>query len=63
MYQLRREEFGTTAEWDAALHAFDSWHLYQSGAWLDFLEETQPARRIIYSIRREWLKHHPNELA
>jgi hypothetical protein len=50
MYQLHEISFKSTAEWDKAIARFDIKHLYHIGAWMDFIEETQPVTRKIYAI-------------
>jgi hypothetical protein len=53
MYQLHEANFKTSAEWDKTIAEFDVKHLYHIGAWMDFIEATQPVTRKIYAIYGE----------
>lgn len=53
MYELYEVTFNSTADWDRAISSFDSRHFYHLGAWLDFIEETQPVARKVYGIYKD----------
>jgi len=53
MYQLHQVEFTSSAAWEAAIAEYPTAHFYHSGAWLDFIEQTQPVQRVIYEIRHD----------
>lgn len=50
MYQLHEISFKSSDEWDKAIGRFDFKHFYHLGAWMDFIEATQPVTRKIYAI-------------
>ncbi|MCZ6665810.1 MAG: GNAT family N-acetyltransferase, partial [Gammaproteobacteria bacterium] len=53
MYELQAITFDSPKAWDRAVKLFDTWHLYHLGAWLDFIECTQPVTRRVYGIYAE----------
>lgn len=50
MYNLYEVHLNSMAEWNEAIAKFDIKHFYHMGAWLDFIEQTQPVSRKIYAI-------------
>ena len=50
MYQLHDIRFASSSDWDQAIRNYEVKHLYHIGAWMDFIEQTQPVTRKIYAI-------------